>query len=51
MEIILWIGMLTVAILTGFASGVEAGRTEACASVHTEWVNDKCMKVIREEVK
>ena len=36
------------AILIGIVVGSTSGRNEACASVHAEWVKDKCMKVTRE---
>jgi hypothetical protein len=51
MNAIMWIILWTIAVLTGFFEGVEAGHNEACKTIHTEWVKDKCMKVIREEVK
>jgi hypothetical protein len=35
----------------GFSIGNDTGAERACASVKMEWVNDKCMKVTREEVK
>lgn len=38
-------------MLIGYAIGNEVGHSEACKSIHTEWVKDKCMKVNREEVK
>lgn len=48
---ILWIIFWTNAVLIVYAIGNEAGHSEACATVHTEWVKGKCMKVTREEIK
>ena len=31
--------------------GVLVGHNEACASVQAEWRNDKCVRVVEEEVK
>ena len=46
--------ILVATAMIGWATyhiGNFVGHDQACASVKMEWVNDKCMKVTREEVK
>ena len=46
--------VLVAAAIIGLGAyniGNFVGHDQACASVKMEWVNDKCMKVTREEVK
>lgn len=44
--------MLVVIIASwSFLLGADAGVKRACSSIKGEWVDDKCMKVTREEVK
>lgn len=37
--------------IIGGAIGVNRGHEQACASVHAEWRDGKCVKVIVEDVK
>lgn len=50
-EIILAVLIAIVFTVWGGVWGTEMGAKHACKSVNMEWVNDKCMKVTREEVK
>lgn len=43
-------GMVFV-FLCGILVGRDVGNREACKSIHTEWLDGKCMRVTREEVK
>jgi len=45
--------LLVVVICAAMGSiyGVSIGHQEACASLHLEYVKDRCMKVTREEIK
>lgn len=43
--------LVAVFCFLGHVVGVEQGHDEACKSVQSEWVKDKCMKVTREDLK
>lgn len=43
--------LLFLAGFAGYALGHEYGTKDACKSIKSEWVEGKCMKVTREEVK
>lgn len=51
----LFLGLGIPAVLLSMAFGYSAGRDsgvkEACSSVQAEWRNDKCVRVVLEEVK
>ena len=51
---IVFVSMLVLSAVCcaiGLTGGITVGHNEACASLHLEWVKNRCMKVTREEVK
>lgn len=53
MRLFLGLGIpaLLLAMGLGYSAGREDGLKAACDSVQAEWRNDKCVRVIEEEVK
>ena len=53
MRLFLGLGIpaLLLAMAFGYSAGRDSGIKQACSSVQAEWRNDKCVRVVLEEVK
>ena len=53
MRLFLCLGIpaLLLSMAFGYSAGRDSGAKEACATVHAEWRDGKCVRVIEEEVK
>jgi len=44
-------GCFVISCAIGLVLGLWVGHTEACASIKTEWRDNKCVRVVVEDVK